>query len=101
MWAQVDELASTIQQVYQYLIDVRLHAPVKLQQENRRFIASLTAPFIAFVALCAVFFYPNVIRGLNVSIKGNRALLLLLPENVVASVKVLKGTMAALTKKLM
>ena len=46
-------------------------------------------------------YYPSVIRSLNTSIKGNRALLLLLPEDVVSSVKALKETMAALTKKLM
>jgi hypothetical protein len=101
MWAQVDELASNIQEVYQYLIDVRLQAPAELQQESRSLIASLTAVFIVFVAFCGIGFYPNVIRNLNVSIKGNRALLLLLPEDVVASVKVLRETMAALTKKLM
>jgi hypothetical protein len=101
MWTHVDQLATSIQEAYQYLIDVRLHMPVQLQQESRSFVASLTAAFIVFVVLCAVVFYPNVIRSLNVSIKGNRALLLLLPEDVVASVKVLKETMGALTKKLM
>ena len=45
-------------------------------------------------------FCPRVRSVLNKSIKGNRALLLLLPEDVINGVKILKDTMSEITKKL-
>ena len=46
-------------------------------------------------------YYPRIIESLNRSIKDNRSLLLLLPEDVVHGVKALRETMIALSKKLL
>ncbi len=88
LWVQVDELTSYIQEVFQTLIDLRLGGPANKNRQAQKDISTRTAVFIVLVTLCAALYYPSLIRALNVSIKGNRALLLLLPEDVVSSVKV-------------
>ena len=65
-------------------------------------MARLRACPIAVCVLCGIHQpYRFIISRLNRSIKGNRALLLLLPEDVIHSVRVLRETMAALAKRLL
>ncbi len=54
---------------------------------------SLLAPFTAplLYTICCCRYYPLYTRALNRAVKGNRALLLLLPPDVVDSVKVWGG----------
>ena len=88
MWVHVDEMVFYIHEVFQRLIDVRLDLPRAQQAAARQEMATRASLFVVGVSLCALLYYPSVIRALNKSIKGNRALLLLLPEDVVSSVKV-------------
>jgi hypothetical protein len=87
-WVHVDEIASYMQEIYQYCISARLNAPEAAQAAARKGMTTLVTVFVVAVALCAMVYYPSIIRNLNVSIKANRALLLLMPEDVVTSVKV-------------
>jgi hypothetical protein len=99
-WAQVDELAWYMKQVFQALVDVRLEEPAHIQAREHRQALLWTMAFVCFTVVCVIGYYPVMLRNLNASIKTNRALLLLVPEDVVRSVSLLKETLVELTKKL-
>ena len=82
------------------LIGLNAQTPIDRADANQRTTSVVVGCFITAVVLCNLAYYPRVIGSLNKSIKGSRALLLLLPEDVIASVKVLKDTMLTFTKSL-
>ncbi len=96
----MDEISLTMQEVYRAMIDFNFKVPEENRKTFRKAITTRTVLFIAFLTACMLVYYPLVIRSLNRSIKGNRALLVLVPEDVVPSVKALKDALAALVKKL-
>jgi hypothetical protein len=67
---------------------VALHAevPVNRVDAYQRLVSTVVGFFITAVVLSNVLYFPSITSKLNKSIKGNRALLLLLPEDVVSGV---------------
>ena len=99
-WSDFAALSAAIKEIFQALISLR--ASLEQQQAaSSQTTTTVTAFFIVMVVLANVAYYPVIISRLNRSIKGNRALLLLLPEDVIHSVRVLRETMAALAKRLL
>ena len=101
LWEEFSQLSANVKEVFQTLIDLRSGLPTAVQQSVSKTSSVITAFFVVCIVLCNLLYYPSLVTSLNKSIKGNRALLLLLPEDVIHSVKVLRETMAALSKKLM
>ena len=100
LWDQVQQLSIYIKEVYDTLVTLHSMSPASVAANHTRITSLIVALFIVAVAVCNIVYFPLIIRALNKSIKGNRALLLLLPSDVVTSVPMLKETMTALTKKL-
>ena len=99
-WHDFYQLADRFHEIFQTLINLRPSLATQ-QASVSQMRTTITAFFITIVVLCNLFYYPIIISSLNKSIKCSRALLLLLPEDVIRGVKVLRETMAALSKRLM
>ncbi len=84
----MSQLSSLLLEVCAYLIDNNLQDPVARQRGVDKITSAYTGIMVSFIVLCALLYYPRVTRRLNESVKANRALLLLLPEDVVQGVKV-------------
>ena len=82
------------------LITLHAQTPIDRAATNDKLLSTVIGLFVTGVVLCNVVYYPMVIRVLNKSIKGTRALLLLLPDDVITGIRVLKEAMVAITKKL-
>ena len=93
-------LADRFHEILQTLINLRPSLATQ-QAAVSQIRTMITAIFITIVVLGNVFYYPAIITSLNKSIKCSRALLLLLPEDVIRGVKVLHDTMLTLSKNLM
>ena len=100
LWNDVQNLNRYVVEVIYSLIRLNAQSPIDQANANERTTSVFIGSFITAVVLCNLAYYPRVIHSLNKSIKGSRALLLLLPEDVITSVKVLKDTMTAFTKAL-
>ncbi len=96
----MDEISFTLQEVYCRIIDFVYAEPEEDRTLYRRAVTADTVGFLCFLAACMLIYYPLVIRSLNRSIKCNRSLLLLVPDEVVPSVLALKEALSALVKKL-
>ncbi len=101
MWEDFVQLSARMKEVFEVLVTMHSTSLVDMQDTASRVFGTATAAFVCLVFFCDVVYYRSIIHSLNRSIKGNRALLLLLPEDVVHNVNVLRDTMATLTKKLM
>ena len=99
-WRDFYLLADRFHEILQALIDARPSLAVQ-EVAVSQIRTMITAIFITIVVLCNLFYYPAIITSLNKSIKCSRALLLLLPEDVIRGVKVLHETMLTLSKNLM
>ncbi len=100
MWSDIQQLSIHIKDIIYNLIDLHAEAPRERASANDKAMSAAVGFFIAGVVLCNLIYYPAVLGTLNHSIKGTRSLLLLLPEDVVSGVRVLKETVMAITKKL-
>ncbi len=99
-WADFQNLSEYMTEILLKLIELHSEGPERKAAEYARTETTAIAFFILAVIACDLAFYPTVTRRLNQSIKGTRALLLLLPEDVVTSVPTLKETMLTITKRL-
>ena len=100
LWDDIQMLNGYIIEVVYSLIALNAQSPIDSAEANQRTTSLIVGCFISAVVVCNLVYYPRIIGSLNKSIKGSRALLLLLPEDVIGSVKVLKETMMAFTKAL-
>ncbi len=101
LWTDFNAVCVQLDMVLLHLESLRMAAPAVRQQSANKAVSTMAAFFIVLLIVTNCLYFPRIIGRLNKSIKGNRALLLLLPEDVIASVKVLKETMTQLSKKLM
>jgi hypothetical protein len=88
LYADVSRLSQLLLEVCTYLIDTSLQDPKIHQRAVGKLASVYTAVIVVFICVCAIAYYPRITKRLNESVKGNRALLLLLPEDVVQGVKV-------------
>ena len=100
LWPEIQLLSVYIKEVVNALVDLHTQTPVSIVANHARTTSIVLAGFVLCSFGCSVAYFPAVIRSLNKSIKGNRALLLLLPNDVITAVPVLKDTVSTLTKRL-
>ena len=100
MWHDFYQLADRVHEIFQTLINLR--PSLETQQASVTQLRNVvTGLFITMVVLCNVFYYPIIIKSLNRSIKSNRALLLIFPEEVIRGVKELREAMLSMSKRLL
>ncbi len=100
MWDDVQLLSKYIEEILESLIRLHTEVPAARASSNNKTVSALVGFFVASVVIASLLYFPSIINSLNKSIKGNRALLLLLPEDVISGVRVLKDTMQELAKRL-
>ncbi len=74
--------------------------PEDIERSATRSLTLASTLFCVVVGLSGLVYYPFVIHNLNASVKRNRALLMLVPGEIICGVKTLKEDIVALTKRL-
>ena len=100
-WDDFYQLSVFLVEICQSEIDIHDTVPTSLAQSMSSITSILSGFLIVTLVMCNVVYFPVIINRLNRSAKYNRALLLLLPQDVLTGVKVLKEMMSTLTKRLL
>ncbi len=100
-WDDFYQLSLRLVEICQAEVSIRDEVPKTLVQAMTNFTSSMSGVLIAMLVLCNLLYFPYIIGRLNKSAKCNRSLLMLLPQDVLSGVKVLKDMMSAFTKQLL
>ena len=97
---QLYEFTPFMTEAFQTEVNLRRDIPASQASSNVSFTNATSAVLIAAMVLFTWLYVPWLVRRLNRSMKSNRALLVLLPADVVAGGRVLRAMVTSWTKKL-